>query len=137
MVAGCAAAVLTPPPARDPVTAARAAAARVMGDFAARRYADAWQMLTPADQRAVPEATWVAVYGGCQHAPLAYAAGTPALSAGGTAAGVPVTVAGYPVLVDFAYDGGRWRYHPASLSMFAAGTVAADIAADRAAGICP
>lgn len=134
---GAAIVAFTPADASEPVTAAavHAAAERIMTDFTTGRFTDAWQMLTPDAQHTVTEATWVAVYSGCGHVPLAYTIGPAALS--GTAAEVRVTVSSYPILVDFRYVAGHWRYKPALLTMFDAGSIQADIAAARTFGICP
>jgi hypothetical protein len=140
IAAGIAVAVLSgssSPADPDTAAAVHATASRVMGDFAGARFDDVWQLLTPAAQASVPEPTWDAVYHGCARGPFPWTAGQATLNDGGSAAGVEVTVGTIPVWVSFDYIGGRWRYSPASLGMFARGSVPADITADKAQNICP
>ena len=68
------AAASTPSAGAQPETAAAAAAARFFGLYSASQYGAAWSLLDPADRKAIPQATWIAVHDGCRapSAGLAY-----------------------------------------------------------------
>jgi hypothetical protein len=120
---------------------ARAAAARFDRLQVASQYAASWDLLTPTARRLVPRDVWVGVHEGC---PAARPAGHRTLGR--------VTVFGTVAIVAeripgtrpgrgkgenvFAYANGNWGYSPNDLSIYQHGSVAADIAAAKAAGLC-
>lgn len=127
----------------DTAAGAKAAAEQYFGLYAAGQYATAWPLLTPAAQKAVPEATWAAVHQDCpsQAAGLAYDVKNVTVT--GDTAIATVTLAGAASSLAseseaFTYAGGKWAYapSPADLSLYQHGSVAADVAAAKARGYC-
>jgi hypothetical protein len=120
---------------------ARAAAARFYRLYSDRHFAASWDLLAPAAKRQVAKRVWIGVHGGC-------------LAAIGTSARVirSVTVFGDAAIVThqltgaharhcitrdiFNYADGRWGYSPADLGVYRHGSIAADISAAKAAGLC-
>jgi len=137
------AAASTPSAAAQPETAAAAAAVakQYFGLYSAGQFALSWTLLAPSAQRAVSQATWVAVHQGCpsQAAGLAYNVKDTTLT--GSAAVVTVTLAGAAASLaseseSLTYSAGRWGFVPNDLSYYRHGSVKADIAAAKAAGYC-
>ncbi len=137
------AAASTPSVAAQPETAAAAAtvAKQYFGLYSAGQFALSWTLLAPSAQRAVSQATWVAVHRGCpsQAAGLAYNIKDTTLT--GSTAVVTVTLAGAAASLaseseSLTYSAGRWGFVPNDLSYYRHGTAKADIAAAKAAGYC-
>jgi hypothetical protein len=118
---------------------ARAAAKRFYGLYAASSYAALWSQLAPAVRREVPKAAWIGVHEACSAAVAGKSRNITAVTVFGNAAVVSETVAGAkPGAVEdvFNYTGGHWRYSPQAPSIYGHGSVTADIAAAKAAGLC-
>lgn len=118
---------------------ARAAAARYYRQFFSGQFSAAWNLLAPAARRRIPQRTWVKVHLGCS-----------AASEGSAGAITSVTLFGDAAIVTqkrhqsharvtrgiFNYVHGRWGYSPDDSSIYQYGSVAADIAAAKAHGLC-
>jgi hypothetical protein len=130
----------------DTAAAAGTAAGRLLGYYAAGRFGQAWDMLTVPVQQQVPRATWNGFYGGCFAVTGVTYTVRQAVIRDPASAEVIAVVAvstrgdgpppGYPLTLAFDYDGNRWRYQPNSTAIWGHGSVAADLAAARAAGVC-
>lgn len=113
------------PGAQQPKTAAGAAAAATsfFNLYSTSHWAAAYQLLSPAAQHAVSEATWAKVQQGCpnQGAELADTIKSVTL-AGNTAvvrAAPPRGAAGWVFTVQvFTYSAGRWGYRPYGLAIY-------------------
>ena len=118
---------------------ARAAAKRFYGLYAASSYATLWSQLAPAVRREVSKKAWIGVHEACSAAVAGKPRTITAVTVFGNAAVVAETVAGAkPGAVEdvFNYTSGRWRYSPQAPSIYRHRSVAADIAAAKAAGLC-
>jgi hypothetical protein len=161
-LAGCTSSANTPPPGTPvstaPATTARAAppvnsvpagakadvraaAAQFDTVYFADRFAAAWDLLAPTVQRQVSKEAWVGVHNAC-----------PSAASGTTSVIKSVTVFGGTAIVTetarranstrgtieyvFYYSGSYWGYSPANPGIYRRGSVAADIAAAKAAGLC-
>lgn len=147
--------VSSPPVSSPPVTptaprgrgqartqaAVRAAAERFYRLYTTNRFAASWDLLTPDAQRQVPVQLWVGVHNRCPVAGEGTARVITAVTMLGNAAIVTERVAGtvsrHAMAEDvFNYSHGRWGYSPGSLGIYQHRSVAADVAAARAAGLC-
>ena len=120
---------------------ARAAAARFYGLYFGSQFAASWDLLAPAAKRHVPRSVWVGVHDGCLSSSARRARVIKSVTVFGDAAIVTNTIAGShsrhrTASNVFNYANGRWGYSPADLSIYHHGSVAADIAAAKAAGFC-
>lgn len=118
---------------------ARAAAAQFYGLYSASQFAASWNLLSAATKRQVPENTWVAVHGACPSAGAGKSRTIKDVTVFGTAAIVSEAITGSPrdTLRDvFSYANSHWNYSPADLSIYLHGSVSADVAAAKAAGLC-
>jgi hypothetical protein len=131
--------------ARQPETeaAVRGDATQFYALYAASQWAQAWAMLAPSAQKAVPESTYVAVHQGCPSASAGMARVIKSITVAGPTAVVTETVAGAlsslgSVTDAWAYSGGRWgiTLDPSSLRDYSHGSATADVAAMKAAGDC-
>lgn len=125
----------------ETAAAATAVARQYLGLYSAGQFALSWTLLAPSAQRAVSQATWVAVHRGCpsQAARLAYNVKDTTLT--GSTAVVTVTLAGAAASLaseseSLTYSSGQWGFVPSDLSYYRHGSVKADIAAAKAAGYC-
>ena len=127
----------------ETVAGATAAAQRYFGLYSAQQYPAAWGLLAPSVQQKVPEATWAAVHAACpsKSAGLGYDVKNVVVT--GNTAVATVTLAGaLSNLVSgseaFTYASGRWEYVPdeTDVAMYEHGSVAADVAAAQAQGLC-
>jgi hypothetical protein len=125
----------------ETAAAARSVAEQYFGLYSAGQFAASYQLLAPSAQRAVSEATWVAVHQGCpaQAARLAYNVSKATLT--GNTAIVTVSLAGAAASLGsesqaLTYSAGRWGLVPSDLSLYKHGSVRADVAAAKAAGYC-
>lgn len=131
-------------PAAAPVSpqmrdGARAAAAQFYGLYSTSQFAAFWNLLSSATKRQVSENSWVSVHDACPTADAGRPRSIKAVTVFGTAAIVTETITGasHGTAEDvFSYANGRWRYSPADLSIYGHGSVAADITAAKAAGLC-
>ena len=118
---------------------ARAAAKRFYGLYATSHYATLWSLLAPATKHEVSRKAWIGVHEACSATGAGKSRVIKAVTVFGNAAVVAETVAGVtPGTVEdvFNYTGGRWRYSPQAPSIYRHGSVTADIAAAKAAGLC-
>lgn len=118
---------------------ARAAAKRFYGLYAASHYSTLWSQLAPAIRHEVSRKAWIGVHEACSATVAGKSRVIKAVTVFGNAAIVAETVAGAkPGTVEdvFNYTGGHWRYSPQAPGIYRHGSVAADIAAAKAAGLC-
>jgi len=120
---------------------ARAAAWRFYRLYFGGQFAASWDLLAPAAKRQVPKRVWTGVHGGCQAGIAARFMVIGSVTVFGDAAIVTHKVTGTHarrrIARDiFNYANGRWGYSPADLSVYRHGSVAADISAAKAAGLC-
>ncbi len=127
----------------QPETAAgaRATAQQYFDLYSAGEYVAAWALLSPAAQKAIPQSVWVAVHEGCPSASAGLAYDVTHITMAGNTAVATVTLAGALSKLAtgseaFAYSGGRWGFSPSDMSMYGHGSVAKDIAAAKAKGLC-
>lgn len=120
---------------------ARAAATQFDSVYFASRFADSWSLLAPDVRRQVPKDVWVGVHDGC-----------PAAISGVRRAIKSVTVFGNTAIVTetitltssrhntveyvYSYAAGHWGYSPAFPGIYHHGSITADIAAAKKAGLC-
>lgn len=123
--------------------AVRSDATQFYALYAASQWAQAWAMLAPSAQKAVPESTYVGVHQGCPSASAGMARVIKSVTVAGSTAVVTETVAGAlsslgSVTDAWAYSGDRWglALDPSSLKGYSHGSAAADVAAMKAAGDC-
>lgn len=121
-------------------SSARDAAAQYYSLYSASQFAASWDLLAPAAKHQVAKAVWVSVHQGCPSAGGGKARVIKFVTVFGNAAIVTQGVAGATTRREiedvFNYVNGRWGYSPADLSIYHHGSVAADIAAAKAAGFC-
>jgi hypothetical protein len=120
-------------------TGASAAATQFYELYSASQFAAFWNLLSPVTKSRVSENTWVSVHDACRSADAGKSRSIKAVTVFGTAAIVTEVVAGAPANSTedvFSYASGRWSYSPADLSIYGHGSVTADIAAAKAAGLC-
>jgi len=120
---------------------ARAAAARFDRLQVASQYTASWDLLTPTAKRLVPRDVWIGVHEGCHPVQTAGHRVLGRVTVFGTVAivaeRIPGTRPGRGKGEDvFAYANGNWGYSPNDLSIYQHGSVAAYIAAAKAAGLC-
>jgi len=120
---------------------AHAAAARFYRLYFGRQFAASWDLLAPAAKRQIPQRIWTGVHGGCQVSVAARPRVIRSVTVFGDAAIVTQKIIGaharHRIARDiFNYANGRWGYSPADLSIYLHGSVAADISAAKAAGLC-
>jgi hypothetical protein len=106
------------------------------------QFAASWDLLTPTAQQAIPLTTWVAVHKRCSSAAAQKARVIRSVLVFGNAAIVTQTIAGARARRGkahdvFSYANGHWAYAPNDLSIYQHGSVAADVAAAKAQGLCP
>jgi len=107
--------------------------------YFAGKFTSAWDALTPAAQQAVPQGTWVGVHEGCASDIGGHASAIRSVTILGSAAIISEQIDGarsQTVQYILSYLNGGWRYAPGDLSVYARGSVAADIAAAKASGLC-
>jgi hypothetical protein len=120
---------------------ARAAAAHFYGLYFRNQFAASWDLVAPAAKSQIPRSVWVAVHDGC-----------PSTSRGRTKVIKSVTLFGDTAIVTerapgtrsergksadvFNYTNGHWGYSPGNPGIYHHGSVAADIVAAKAVGLC-
>ncbi len=131
--------------AAEPDTEAgvRAAATAFYALYSAGQWPQAWEMLAPASQQAMPEALYVAVHQGCPSASAGIARVIESVTMAGAAAVVAEGLSGAGAAIGtvddaWEYSAGRWGFAepPSVLADYSHGSAAADIAALKAAGDC-
>jgi hypothetical protein len=120
---------------------ARAAAAQFYRLYSASQFTAFWNLLAPATKRQVPRRVWVSVHDACPDASAGKSRIIKAVTVFGSAAIVTEAIAGAASKLDtaedvFNYANGRWSYSLGDLSIYHHGSVAADVAAAKAAGFC-
>jgi hypothetical protein len=128
----------------DAMTTARTAAAQFDSLYFASRFAASWALLAPDAQRQIPETVWVRVHDGCSSATSATSGVTrtiKSVTVFGNAAIVTESVLTLPSTrhtLEYVlnYADSRWSYSPGDLSIYHRRSIAADIAAAKAAGLC-
>ncbi len=120
---------------------ARASAARFYGLYSASQFTDLWNMLSPASKRAVSQHAWLGVHDACPGAGSGKSRTIRAVTVFGSAAIVTEAIAGAASSLGtaedvFNYIDGKWSYSPADVGIYRHGSVAADVAAAKAAGFC-
>jgi len=120
---------------------ARAAAAQFYGLYSASQFAAFWDLLSPATKRQVPMRVWVSAHDACPSAGAGKSRIIEAVTVFGSAAIITEAIAGAASKLDtaedvFNYANGHWSYSLQDLSIYQHGSVAADIAAAKAAGFC-
>jgi hypothetical protein len=120
---------------------ARAAATRFYRLYTTSRFAASWDLLSAEVRRQVPRRLWIGVHVRCPVAAGGTARVITAVTVFGNAAIVTERVAGTvsrrTMAEDvFNYFNGRWGYSPSNLGIYHHRSVAADVAAARAAGLC-
>jgi hypothetical protein len=120
---------------------ARAAAAQFYDLYSASRFAAFWNLLAPTTKRQVSRHVWVSVHDACPSVAAGKTRIIKAVTVFGSAAIVTEAIAGASSKLHtaqdvFNYANGHWSYSPGSLSIYHHESVAADIAAAKAAGYC-
>ena len=118
---------------------ARAAAEQFYTQYAASRYTAFWNLMAPTAKRLVSRKAWVGVHMACSAAGAGKSRVIKAVTVFGNAAIITETVNGASSVAAedvFTYADGRWRYSPQDPAIYHHGSVAADIAAAKAAGFC-
>jgi hypothetical protein len=123
------------------LASARAAAVQFYDLYSARQFATFWSLLSNATKHQVSQHVWVSVHDGCPSGEAGQSRVVKAVTVFGDAAIVTEAIAGPTSKPDatedvFIYADGRWSYSPGDLSIYLHGSVAADIAAAKAAGFC-
>jgi len=121
--------------------AARAAAAQFDSVYFAGRYSASWNLLAPAVRSQVPERVWVGVHDGCVAATSGVRRVIRSVTVFGNTAIVTETVRGSQSRQDtaeyvFVYTDGSWGYSPVYPGIYHGRSIAADIDAAKAAGLC-
>jgi hypothetical protein len=138
--------VTTPAAAAAPVSSAmrdraRSAAAQFYSLYSASQFSALWNLLTPAAKREIPKSAWVSVHQACPGTAAGKSRTIKAVTAFGGAAIVTEVIAGAtaspgPAEDVFNYAAGRWSYSPGLLGIYSHGSIAADVAAAKAVGLC-
>jgi hypothetical protein len=120
---------------------ARAAAARFYRLYSGRHFGASWDLLAPAAKRQVSKQVWIGVHGRCLAVNAARSGVIRSVTVFGDAAIITQQItsahARHRIARDiFNYAKGRWDYSPADLSVYRHGSVAADVSAAKAAGLC-
>jgi hypothetical protein len=120
---------------------ARAAAAQSYGLYSASKFAAFWNLLSSATKRQISRRAWVSVHEACPSDEAGKSRIIKAVTVFGSAAIVTEAVAGAaskPGTTEDVFNRahGHWSYSPQDLSIYHHGSVAADVAAAKAAGLC-
>jgi hypothetical protein len=134
----------TPSPARSELamtTGARSAANAWYRLAATEHFSASWQLLNPAFKKKIPLKVWVEVHQACPTASTRVRRTITSVTVFGTAAIVTEKVTG-PHMGQgtssdvFNFTGGQWTYSPNDINIYQHSSVAADVAAAKAAGLC-
>jgi len=123
------------------VAAVRPAAARFYATLSAGNYATSWHLLAPAVRKQIPLRVWVRVHEACPTATAGRTRVIKAVTVFGNAAIVTTVIPGSTAKTQvsedvFNYVSGQWGYSPEDLRIYEHGSVAADVAAAKAAALC-
>ena len=126
----------------DTTAAAQTAAQQFFTFYSAGQWDDAWQYLTAAEKREVPESAYAAVHQRCPSAAAGMAYAIKGVTLAGQTAVITYTVSGATgailgnatMPVTWAPSG--WGVEPSGMSVYTHGSVSADLAAAKAAGDC-
>lgn len=121
--------------------AVRAAAASFYRLYSASQFAASWALLALTAKKQVPQSVWVGVHEACPSAGTGMARAIKSVVVFGDAAIVTETITGTlsrlgPAEDVFNYANGHWGFSPGAPGIYHRGSVAADIAAAKAAGFC-
>lgn len=151
LAAGCSASSASSPAAAAPAAAAQpdtaaaasAAAQEFFALYSAGQWDAAWQYLTPADKKQVPESAYAALHGGCPSAETGMAYSISGVTLAGTTAVVTYTIPALAKAFGSATMPMTWtpagwgvQLSGSSLAEYSHGNAAADIAAAKKAGEC-
>jgi hypothetical protein len=135
-----------PQTARGPVepktkAAVRTAATHFYSRLTDGQFAAAWDLLAPAAKQQIPRRIWVNVHLGCQAANEGRAGAVKSVTIFGDAAIVTEKMTSshsnaHVTRGIFNYVERRWGYSPDDSSIYQGASVAADIAAAKAHGLC-
>lgn len=128
-----------PPASVGMKASARTAAEQFYRLYAASHYAALWNLLGPATKQEVAKEAWIGVHEACSAAGAGKPRVIKAVTVFGNAAIVAETVTGVPLGATedvFNYTGGHWRYSPQDPAIYRHGSVTADVAAAKTAGLC-
>lgn len=132
----------TPPPVQpaspQEKAAARTAAARFYGLYAAADFGELWHLLAPAAKREIPRRVWVRVHVACRADAMAQRT-IEQVTVFGNAAIITESVGGptgHGAEDVFNEINGRWAFSPPDPGIYERGSAAAAISAARAAGWC-
>jgi hypothetical protein len=120
---------------------ARAAAMQFYDLYFARQFESSWKLLAAKAKGQVPLGTWVAVHNACPPAGAGKSRVIKSVTVFGNAAIVTESVTGAAhnggtIAAVFNYGKGYWGYSPSDISIYRHGSINADVAAARAAGLC-
>jgi len=121
--------------------AAQSAALKYDNLYFSGRFMASWRQLAPPVRRQIPQRVWVRVHSGCRPAIGAQAKAINGITVFGRVAIVTVAISEPSAQLGrsrqvFSYTRGQWNYSPQYPSVYHHGSVAADIAAARKAGLC-
>lgn len=131
--------------AAQPATEAgvRTAATAFYALYSAGQWPQAWAMLAPAAQQAVPESVYTAVHQGCPSASAGLARVIKSVTMAGSTAVVTEALSGAASALGsftdaWTYADGRWglTFSAPDLAVYSHGSAAADISAAKAVGDC-
>ena len=130
----------TPLPAGAKVSA-RTAAAQFDSAYFASRFADSWSLLAADARREVPKDIWVGVHDGCPAATSGVSRVIKSVTVFGSTAIVTETITlaqsrRHTVEYVFDYMDGHWGYSPVNPGIYHHGSISADVAAAKKAGLC-
>ncbi len=116
----------------------RATAVRFNEEYFASNFAASWDLLSPATQHVISQTIWIRVHDGCPSASTGKSRVIKSMTVFGDAAILTEALTGAVATTEdvFNYAHGRWSYAPEDLGIYLRGSVPADIAAVKAAGLC-
>jgi hypothetical protein len=133
-------AALSGPAEQQAATQAGVAAARFYSVYFAQQFSTVWDLLSPVAKHQVSQQVWVQVHNACHPAVSGKDRVVKSVTVFGDTAIVTAVVAGSPGLGAtrdvFDNVGGQWLAMPPDLNIYAGRSVAADVAAARAEGLC-
>jgi hypothetical protein len=121
--------------------AVRAAAASFYRLYSSSQFGASWDLLAVTAKKQVPQSVWVGVHEACPSVGAGMPRAIKSVVVFGDAAIVTETITGTlsrlgPAEDVFNYANGHWGFSPGEPGIYHRGSVAADIAAAKAAGFC-
>lgn len=109
--------------------------------YLGREVAASWDLLAPAVKKQISMQVWTGVHDACRPVNAGEARVIKAVTVFGNSAIVTIAIAGIPAKAGvsediFSYAQGRWGYSPTDIGIYRHGSITADVAAAKAAGIC-